>query len=181
MNTIRKTVIATTLAGLTFSASAQNDWKDTANDAWIDGKAETTLILNTNLNNFDIDTDVKDGVVTLSGNVDSQVDKALAGELVSSLDGVSDVNNELKVVTQEKDTDSEMLSKLTDSKVETVVKTRLLMESEVSGMDVNVEVEKGKVTLTGEVGSDAEKDLAGAIAKNTSDVRKVINNLTVES
>ena len=37
------------------------DWKDGAKDAWIDGKAETTLLLNTNLNSFDIITDVKDG------------------------------------------------------------------------------------------------------------------------
>ena len=67
-----------TLALSTTTAVAANDWKEGAKDAWIDGKAETTLLLNGNLNSFDINTDVKNGVITLTGKVESDVDKALA-------------------------------------------------------------------------------------------------------
>ena len=174
-------LVAVTLGTMTLSASANNEWKDTAKDAWLDGKAETTLLLNGNLNSFAIDTDVKDGVVTLTGRVESEVDKALASELVASVDGISDVDNKLTVaddaMTEEKD--SEMMNKLKNSKVATVVKTRLLFESEISGLAIEVEAENGVVTLTGEVNSDAERDLAGAIAKNTNDVDKVNNELKV--
>ncbi|WP_416306061.1 BON domain-containing protein [Neptunicella sp. SCSIO 80796] len=176
-------LVAVTLGTVTLSASANNEWKDSAKDAWLDGKAETTLLLNGNLNSFDIDTDVKNGVVTLTGSVESEVDKALASELVASLDGVSEVENNLTVVEDDmqQDKDGEMMTGLKDSKVETVVKTRLLFESEVSGLDIEVEAENGVVTLTGEVASDAERDLAGAIAKNTNDVKKVNNELKVTS
>ena len=170
------------LGSMVFSANATQDWQDEAKDAWIDGKAETTLLLNTNLNSFDINTDVHDGNVTLTGKVDSSVDKSLAGELVKSLDGVNDVNNELTVMAQQKssaDDNDDLGQSLTDSKVATVIKTRLLFSSDVSGTDIDVDVEAGVVTLEGTVSSDAERQLALTIAKNTNDVKDVVDELRV--
>jgi hyperosmotically inducible periplasmic protein len=160
------------------SALAANDWKDSAKDAWIDGKAETTLLLNGNLNSFNINTDVKGGVITLTGKVESAVDKALAEELLENLDGVTRVDNKLMVMAKP-DSDKQDNSALKDAKIATVVKTRLLFESEVSGTSIDVDAKNGVVTLEGEVDSDAEKDLAIAIAKNTDDVTKVIDKLEV--
>jgi osmotically-inducible protein OsmY len=173
-------VMSIMLGSMAFGANAAQDWQDDAKDAWIDGKAETTLLLNANLNSFDINTDVHDGNVTLTGKVNSSVDKSLAGELIRSLDGVKDVNNELSVMKLYSDEDSKDLSdSLTDSKVATVVKTRLLFSADVSGSDINVDVANGVVTLKGTVSSDAERDLALAIAKNTDDVKDVVDELRV--
>ncbi|WP_158972479.1 BON domain-containing protein [Paraglaciecola sp. L3A3] len=175
-------LIATVISTASFTANAENTWKEGAKDAWIDGKAESTLLFNGNLNSFDINTDVQNGTVILTGKVDTSVDKALAEELVSSLDGVTDVDNKLTIVSEQTDNqDSEMMQDLKDSKVETVVKTRLLFESEVSGLDIEVEVNDGVVTLAGYVTNDSERQLAIAIAKNTDDVERVIDELTLES
>ena len=169
-----------TLALSTTTAVAANDWKEGAKDAWIDGKAETTLLLNGNLNSFDINTDVKNGVITLTGKVESDVDKALAEELLENLDGVSRIDNQLTVMADKNGNRSDKdNSALKDAKIATVVKTRLLFESEVSGTSIDVDAENGVVTLQGEVDSDAEKDLAVAIAKNTDDVTKVVDKLQV--
>jgi hyperosmotically inducible protein len=177
---MKRTTLAMMMA-LAFATTtvAANDWKDGAKDAWIDGKAETTLLLNGNLNSFDINTDVKNGKVTLTGKVKSDVDKALAEELIENLDGVTGVDNQLTVVNSGQAADSKEGSALKDAKIATVVKTRLLFESEVSGTSINVDADNGVVTLQGEVDSDAEKDLAVAIAKNTSDVTRVIDKLQV--
>ncbi|GAB5379510.1 MAG: BON domain-containing protein [Aliiglaciecola sp.] len=167
---------------LSSSAIASNSWEDSAKDAWIDGKAEATLLLNGNLNSFDINTDVKNGTVTLTGKVDREVDKALAEELVLNLDGVKDVENMLSVVEEaSKDADESVSQSLRDSKIETVVKTRLLWESEVRGLDIEVEVDKGVVTLSGSVESDAARDLAVTLAKNTNDVEDVVSKLKVRN
>lgn len=177
---MKRTTLAMMMTlALSTTAVAANDWKDGAKDAWIDGKAETTLLLNGNLNSFDINTDVKNGTITLTGKVDSEVDKALAEELLQNLDGVSSVNNKLTVMAKEGHRDSKDNSGLKDAKIATVVKTRLLFESEVSGTAIDVDANNGVVTLTGAVDSDAEKDLAVTIAENTNDVTRVIDKLEV--
>ena len=178
-NSIRSIVALTLLTVGSSAAYAENTWKDTSKDAWLDGKAESTLLFNTNLNSFDINTDVKNGVVILTGKVESDVDKALAGELVASLKGVESVDNRLTVINKKSHKDSKMLTALTDSKIETVVKTKLLFESEVSGTAIEVEVKQGVVTLTGQVDSDAAKQLAVTMAKNTTDVKSVVDQLKV--
>ena len=177
---MKRTTLTMMMAlALTTTAAAANDWQDDAKDAWIDGKAETTLLLNGNLNSFAINTDVKNGAVTLTGKVESNVDKALAEELIENLEGVSKVDNQLVVMASGNQADDNKSGGLTDAKIATVVKTRLLFESEVSGTAIDVDAKNGVVTLQGEVESDAEKDLAVAIAKNTADVSRVIDKLQV--
>ncbi|MDP2716846.1 BON domain-containing protein [Rheinheimera sp.] len=177
---MKRTTLTMMMAlALTTTAVAANDWKDGAKDAWIDGKAETTLLLNGNLNSFDINTDVKNGAVTLTGKVESEVDKALAEELIENLDGVTGVDNQLTVMASGKQAGDKDNSGLKDAKIATVVKTRLLFESEVSGTAIDVDADNGVVTLQGEVDSAAEKDLAVAIAKNTTDVSRVVDKLQV--
>ncbi|MGQ8364916.1 BON domain-containing protein [Glaciecola sp. 1036] len=182
----KRTLTAIAISGmLTTSAMAsdgKNDWKEDAMDAWIDGKAEATLLFNGNLDSFDINTDVEDGVVTLTGKVDNDVDKELASELILGIDGVARVDNMLTVTrvhSDEMDDDDEMTA-FTDAKIGTVIKSRYLFNSEVPGMDIDVDVENKEVTLNGKVKSKEISQLAEQIAKNANDVSKVVNNLTIE-
>ena len=187
-------IVATTLTTAAYAGdmdtdSTSNKWEKGANDAWIDGKAAATLWFNGNLDSFDINTDVKNGNVVLTGKVENSVDKKLAEELVANIDGVTSVDNKLTVVSDKdmegdmsddmEDTVDEGTSELTDAKIATVIKTRLLMDTDISGFDIDVDVENGVVTLTGDVDSDAERDLAVEIAKNASDVKDVESNLRV--
>jgi osmotically-inducible protein OsmY len=181
-----RTILAAVLSSL-ISTSALADsytsndrWSETAKDAWIDGKAETTLLFNTKLNSFDINTDVNDGVITLTGKVETSIDRELAEELVIGLDGVESVNNELTVMRDLDESDGEG-SDYIDAKISTVITSRFLFDSEVDGWDIDVDVTNGKVVLNGTVDSETEKQLAIEIAKNTDDVKSVSSNLTVEN
>ena len=209
---MKRTILSLLVAGsLSTSVMAgdmkSNSWEEGAKDAWIDGKAEATLLFNGHLDSFDINTDVKGGKVILTGKVDNSVDKKLAEELVMNIDGVTSVDNQLSVVGEDDmmasaDTDEmgddlentademgedaeevgdKTVSTLTDAKIATVIKTRLLMDSDISGFDIDVDVENGNVSLTGEVDSDAERQLAVEIAKNASDVKDVKESLKVMS
>ncbi|MEO9654225.1 BON domain-containing protein [Marinomonas sp.] len=179
-NTTAKIALGTLLITSSISAFASNDWQRESKDAWIDGKAEATLLLNTSLNSFDINTDVHDRKITLTGSVDNQTEKSLAEELVSELEGVKSVNNQLTVVGHKDEQTNGTMQSLTDAKITTIVKTRLLMNSGVSGSDINVDTNKQTVTLKGQVTSHAEHDLALTIAKNTSDVDRVIDQLHIQ-
>jgi hyperosmotically inducible protein len=66
-----------------------------------------------------------------------------------------------------------------DGGIVTQVKASLVAEKGVPSNDVNVEVYKGVVLLSGFVKTQAEKDGAGKVAKNTAGVKSVRNQLIV--
>jgi hyperosmotically inducible periplasmic protein len=66
-----------------------------------------------------------------------------------------------------------------DGAIVTSVKASLLAEKGVPSSDVNVEVYKGVVLLSGFVKTQAEKDAAGKVAKGVKDVVSVRNQLVV--
>ena len=66
-----------------------------------------------------------------------------------------------------------------DAATTTKVKTALLLSKHVSAFDTAVGTARGEVTLTGEVPTEDIKRLAAAIAQDTSGVKTVHNNLTV--
>lgn len=171
-------LVALLLSGAS-AAQASNNWQSTAKDAWIDGKAETTLLLNGNLNAFDVNTDVENGKVTLTGKVENETEKALAQELVSVLEGVTEVDNMLTVFSRDEGKSEALLANLSDTKVATVIKTRLLFESHISGRDIDVESKEGVVTLSGTVKNAEQKQLAMTIADDTNDVQNVIDRLSI--
>ncbi|NUY55966.1 hypothetical protein BZG80_13375 [Salinivibrio sp. MA440] len=166
-------------ASSAYADSSKNQWQDQAKDAWIDGKAESMLMVNTDLNNFDINTDVEQGVVILTGNVDTELDKSLAGGLVRQIDGVSQVENDL-TVSQPASKAADLGQAVVDTKVSAALKTSLLLNPDISGTNINVSVEDGVATLSGKVKSDGARDLAVLMAENAQDVERVIDELKVE-
>lgn len=151
-------------------------------DLWLQAALVTTYTLNEHLNPLRIDVDVEQGVATLSGSVNSDVERDLAGELAASVDGIRQVNNELQVHPDEakasRDTSS-FLDRVEDANITTRVKSRLLWNAETQGLQINVDTHDGVVSLKGRVASEAEADLAAQIARNTSGVREVHATLDV--
>jgi osmotically-inducible protein OsmY len=66
-----------------------------------------------------------------------------------------------------------------DGSIVTSVKASLMAEKGVPSSDVNVEVYRGVVLLSGFVKTQAEKDAAGKVAKSVKDVVSVRNQLVV--
>ena len=68
-----------------------------------------------------------------------------------------------------------------DSVITAVVKSKLAVDNETSSANINVDTRNGVVTLTGVVTTQANKEQAERIARNTEGVTRVINNITVET
>lgn len=60
-----------------------------------------------------------------------------------------------------------------DQRITSVVKTKLLADPQVSGLDINVDTFRGEVTLRGFVGSSSEANVAVALAESVSGVKDV--------
>lgn len=185
------TTTALTLSSGAFADHADSRFEGAAYDAWITGKVETVLTLNRELNPFEIDTDVEHSRVFLSGQVESDIDKALAEELALGINGVTEVENNLEV-TEEADflersreqisqASSNLMNWVDDATTSASIKTRLLANSETEGLEIKVTTEEKVVRLEGAVKSAAERQLAEEIARNTDDVENVVNELMIVS
>jgi osmotically-inducible protein OsmY len=60
------------------------------------------------------------------------------------------------------------------------VKTKLMGDKAVGGLKIDVDTEKGVVTLTGPVHTAAEKAEALRLARTTKGVASVVDKLTVQ-
>ncbi len=67
-----------------------------------------------------------------------------------------------------------------DTVITTKVKTALLADSDVKGLDVNVDTSQAVVTLNGAVNNQTQIDRAGKLATDVPGVKSVVNNLTIK-
>lgn len=63
-----------------------------AKDTWITTKVKTELLANRDVSGLEIDVDTVDGVVHLSGEVDTQAEADTAASVAKTVEGVTDVD-----------------------------------------------------------------------------------------
>lgn len=198
--------VAAPVHGTEQQQSTTERMQEGASDLWIDGKLETVYALNEYLNPFDIDTDVNNGVVRLTGSVESEVHRDLATDLARGVEGVRDVDNQLKVEPESERTPAATTTQtntatgtgtamheadhhadpernfgqwVSDTTTTAKVKSKLLADDEVAGLDIDVDTMRDVVTLRGDVDSEAQRNLAVQIAAETDGVAEVRNELKV--
>lgn len=116
-------------------------------DSKIRSDIEAAMALDPAADSYEVRTKVIDGKVTLEGNVESWAEKRLAGRLAKGVKGVVSVNNDIMVQYEEDRPDGEIKSD---------IKRRLEIDVAVNEDPIEVEVNEGKVELSGTVSSSAE-------------------------
>lgn len=174
-----------------FKQDSKQTWKDTKEafkDGWIESKLETALILNEHLDALDIDIRVDNTVASLSGEVNTDIEKELAENIALGIEGIDSVKNNIKVVPKQTSTAKEPLPRersfsqyVSDVSTTAAIKTELLASKNVEGLKIDVDTYNNVVTLSGKVNTGAQKDLAQAIASKQHDVVNVVNKLDVRS
>lgn len=64
-------------------------------DEWLEKRVETTIMLNRHLSIRELDVEVNEGIVILTGSVNSEDERALAANMAESIGGVNEVRNEI--------------------------------------------------------------------------------------
>jgi hyperosmotically inducible periplasmic protein len=149
--------------------------KQKATDMWITSAAKMRLIASSDTPAFDINVDTHDGSVTLFGMVDSATTKQKAESEVRKVDGVRNVVNDLQVVSETRK-DAVVHS---DDTLTKEIQSRLGKRSALADSDVKVEVSNGVARLSGHVDSWSEHLTALSLARATTGVKKVIDDLEV--
>lgn len=155
------------------------------NEAKLEGQIGTAILLNRHLNPFEISVDVEGDTAILTGTVDEAVDRQLAERVALNARGIARVDNRIAVEpeaklrerrsTGERDFDEA----IEDASITASVKSRLLWNDVTDGLDIDVDTLRGKVTLSGQASTEAEKLLATKLARITDGVRAVDNRIAV--
>src|SRR6266566_259141 len=117
-------------------------------DAGITGKVKSKLAADDTVKAYQIDVDTKDKVVTLSGEVDNQAAKDQAVALARGTEGVSDVVDNITVKTpQTASAGTTLGEKIDDAAITAAVKSKLLADSLVGGLKIDVDTRDGVVSL----------------------------------
>lgn len=166
-------------------------------DGWITMKIHSQFVPEDALEHSDVDVDTENGVVTLSGTVATEVGRARAMAIAKMTDGVKSVTDKLRVAPQgpgagagtaAREAGREAAGaaktagrKITDGWIKSKIYAQFLTENALEDSDIDVDVAKGAVTLSGTVRSDAGRNRAVAVAKATDGVKSVKDALKVST
>jgi osmotically-inducible protein OsmY len=121
----------------------------------------------------DIAIAVRDGVVTLSGQVESYAQKVAAERAVSRVAGVRAIANDLQVKLPG-------TSERTDTEIARAAVAALEWDTEVPHERITVKVDHGYVTLEGAVDWFFQKWAAERAVRNLTGVKGVLNHITLK-
>ena len=171
-------------------------------DSWITMKVHSQFVPEDALEDSDIDVDTKAGVVTLTGTVVSAAGRSRAVAIAKATDGVKTVNDRLRVAPATGDDDAREATTKTgaaaregargtaaagrtagkgvsDGWLTSKIYAQFIDEDALDDSDIDVDTNRGVVTLTGTAMSKAGVARAEAIAKATEGVKSVNNRLKV--
>jgi hyperosmotically inducible protein len=162
-------------------------------DAGITTNVKSKLVSDDLVKARQIDVDTQEGVVTLTGTVQSSEEEAQALQLARDVSGVTSVVDNITVSPDGEQnaapttgygdaagsTADRMGDAAADAGITAKVKTALMADDTVKGLQIDVDTSGGVVTLSGNVNSQAEKTKAVEIAGQVEDVARVEDKLTV--
>jgi len=149
----------------------------------ITNKVKSAFLLSKRLSAYEINVETKDGVVTLTGQVPTEVDKELAGNVAKDVPEVTRVENQLQVNPGLKPSEATAREgmRVTDLEIRADLNEKLVASQGLQGQNVQVSVQDRIVTLAGRVETPAQKSGAEQLALSVANVVKVINNLEVSN
>jgi len=141
-------------------------------DTVITTKVKSALLKDTGLESLDIKVETRKGVVQLSGFVDSQnqMDRAMA--VAQGVDGISNVDNKIRIKAK----DTSVGAKVDDSVITTKVKAALISDPIIKSFDIGVVTRDGEVQLSGFVEDQTQVDRAIEVAREVEGVKNVLDD-----
>lgn len=158
-------------------------------DANREGRLEAIYLLNDHLRPFEITVDVVGGTVYLNGFVDSEIDRDLAGEIASSIEGIESVDNRLRIAPREVElartadrfrADRDLIQVILDLTLTARVRAQLMLNESIDASMIDVDCHHGTVRLFGLVRSEKERQLVEWLTGNVDGVEAVKNLLQLD-
>jgi osmotically-inducible protein OsmY/uncharacterized protein YjbJ (UPF0337 family) len=157
-------------------------------EATLHAKVRIALLTDLHHSGLGIDIDVHGDDVSLTGEVNERSTRELASTVVADIEGVDEVDNQLRVDAEAYDARTpagqaaeEAQREVSDGLLATRVKAQLLGELGLEAMGIEVSAADGHVVLTGSVDSDEHATIAEREARRTSGVEQVKSRLETDA
>jgi len=151
----------------------------TVGDMWDDASLNTQvkykLLEDASVSGSRIDVDTYQREVILSGVVDTDEEARRAIQIARSVPGVRTVKNNLQVG------EKSIGDNLDDTVIFSRIKSGLVAEPGIRSLNIDVDVDRGVVTLSGIVGASEQKDRIINIARTTPGTVRVVDNLKIST
>ncbi len=144
-----------------------------SSDKHLQQAVQAELSWEPSINASEIGVAVEDGIITLSGHVDRYTDKLAAESAVLRVKGVKGVAEEIEVHSPLNGTRS-------DDEIATSAINHLNEDVYVPFDAIRVKVERGWITLDGQVDQSYQKEAAAQDVCRLLGVRGVSNNVTIK-
>jgi len=149
-------------------------------DSWLTTKIQAQYFADDDIKARFINVSTHDGVVTLSGRVESAESKRQALQIAQNTDGVREIQDHLVIGLEQARDGSSAPEQMDSAWITTKIQAKYFADPSVNGRDINVTTTNGVVTLSGRVDSDQAKQQAVAIARGTDGVARVDDRLAVQ-
>jgi len=168
-------------------------------DAWVTTQIQAKYFADRDIKARYIDVSTSDRVVTVAGYVPSDEARRRVVQMAKDTNGVREVQDRLLIGRAPQETDHALSrdtvattgriegaaatagEAIDDARVTTTIQSKYFMSSTVKGRHIDVDSRGGIVTLRGEVGSEAEREEALRLARQTEGVQRVEDTLTVNA
>lgn len=171
---LRSVAAAVLLAGALAACSSTQPPDVQIDDARIHTELTARLAADDDTSPASIDINVNEGVVHLTGAVETSTEREEAARIARSIEGVREVVNDISVGSEQT-----LGEKVDDASVTARVKAKIAASSQLNPFNIQVNTVDGVVSLTGRVHTAAERDEAERLARETEGVRRVRNLLEV--
>lgn len=149
-------------------------------DSWLTTKIQAQYFADDDIKARYINVSTRDGVVTLSGRVESADAKQQALQIAQNTDGVRQVQDHLVIGLEQARDRSSVPEQMDAAWITTKIQAKYFADPSVNGRDINVTTTNGVVTLSGRVDSEQTRQQAIAIARGTDGVARVEDRLAVQ-
>jgi len=156
------------------TATDQRTLGNQLDDTTLSVKIKTLFIEEKSVPGRKMEVDVIEGHVFLTGVVDTREQAAKAVAIAEQTEGLKKVTSNLQVGIKT------MSQSFNDTVLSSKIKAKLMKEPGIRSFNVEVNVDRGEVTLVGLVDSEAHRNRIVEIARTTSGTMKVVDLITVK-
>lgn len=168
------------ISNIAISETKSSTLGSTVNDSVITARVKSQFMTNQDVKATSINVETKNGIVKLTGIVDTALEAITAVKLAESTNDVKDVNaKDLHVKTDKHLPQQALSDDFITAKIQGLIMRSNILSKKYTEGKLSILTQNGDVILTGYVETQDQLDYINSLARSVPEVNSVISNIIV--